>query len=69
MENVQVKKIDMIKDALTDYVGFTSGEKEYCCEHLSQWISNDNKLDTMINKLAEEKSLDAKPFLTKIGLI
>ena len=69
MENVQIKQIDIIKDALTDYTGFTSGEKEYCSDHLSQWISNDNKLDTMINKLAEEKSLDAKPFLEKIGLI
>ena len=69
MENtIESNQLNMIKSALSDYQGFTSGEKEYCSQHLSAWISNDNSLDRMITELAE-KSLDAKPFLRQIGLI
>ena len=67
-QNIELNQLNMIKSALTEYQGFTSGEKEYCNQNLSEWISNDNSLDRMITKLAE-KSLDAKPFLRQIGLI
>jgi len=66
--NIELNNVNIIQDALTDYKGFTSGEKKYCNEHLSEWISNDNGFDQMINKLAE-KSLDVKPFLRQIGLL
>jgi len=66
--SMELNNVDIIQNALTDYKGFTSGEKKYCNEHLSEWISNDNSFDKMINKLAE-KSLDAKPFLRQIGLL
>jgi len=66
--NVEMSQVSLIQNALTDYNGFTSGEKRYCIENLQEWISREKNLDTMINKLAE-KSLDAKPFLRKIGLI
>jgi len=66
--NIELNSVDIIQDALTNYKGFTSGEKKYCNEHLSEWISHDNSFDKMINKLAE-KSLDVKPFLRQIGLL
>ena len=66
--NIELNSVDIIQNALTDYKGFTSSEKKYCKEHLSEWISNDNSFDKMISKLAE-KSLDVKPFLRQIGLI
>ena len=65
---IELNQISVIQKALTDYEGFTKGEKKYCMDNLSQWISNDKGLDTMISKL-EEKSLDARPFLKKIGLV
>jgi len=66
--NREISQIDVIQDALRNYQGFTSGEKKYCIEHLAEWISNENGLEVMIEKL-EEKSLDARPFLEKAGLI
>ena len=67
-QTVDLEQLNIIKTALSDYNGFTSGEKEYCSQNLSEWISNDNGLNYMIDKLAE-KSLDARPFLEKIGLL
>lgn len=66
--NVELNRVNIIQNALHDYKGFTSSEKKYCIDHLSEWISNDKSFDTMIGKFAE-KSLDVKPFLVEIGLL
>ena len=66
--NIELNQIGVIQQALPAYEGLTKSEKKYCMENLSQWVSNENGLDMMIAKL-EEKSLDARPFLKKIGLI
>lgn len=66
--NAEINHITIIQNALGDYQGFTSGEKKYFTEHLSEWISQDKGFDTMIKKFSE-KSLDAKPFLEHIGLL
>jgi|GEM_PF-1455318 len=66
--NVEINRVNIIQNALIDYQGFTSGEKKYCADHLSEWISGDKGVDTMIHKLSE-KSLDARPFFQKIGLL
>jgi len=66
--NIELNQISVILQALPNYEGFTRGEKKYCMENLSQWISNEKGLDTMISKL-DEKSLDARPFLKKLGLV
>ncbi len=66
--NIELNQISVILQALPTYEGFTKGEKKYCMENLSQWISNEKGLDTMISKF-EEKSLDARPFLKKLGLV
>ncbi len=67
-QNREINQVNIIQNALNDYQGFTSGEKKYCIEHLAEWISNENGLEVMIEKL-EEKSLDARPFLEKVGLM
>ncbi|MBU1668846.1 hypothetical protein KKC13_10555 [bacterium] len=66
--NAEINRINIIQNALNEYQGFTSGEKKYCIDHLSEWISSDKGLDTMIRKLSE-KSLDVRPFLKQIGLL
>lgn len=66
--NLEINRENIIQNALRDYQGFTSGEKKYCIDHLSDWISSDKGLDVMIQKLSE-KSLDVKPFLRQIGLL
>ena len=66
--DIEINQVNVIQNALSNYQGFTSGEKKYCIEHLADWISNENGLEVMIEKL-EEKSLDARPFLEKTGLI
>ncbi len=67
--DVEINQVNVIQNALSNYQGFTSGEKKYCIDHLAEWISNEKGLDVMIEKLEEEKSLDARPFLEKTGLI
>lgn len=66
--NVELNRVNIIQNALIDYQGFTLSEKKYCRDHLSEWISSDKGLDTMIHKLSE-KSLDVRPFLKEIGLL
>ena len=66
--NIELNQVGVIQNALIDYRGFTSGEKKYCIDHLSEWVSRDNSLNIMINKFAE-KSLDVRPFLHDIGLL
>jgi len=68
MVNGKNDLVNIIGSELSSYEGFTTREKEYCQENLSSWISNENGLTIMIDKLAE-KSLDVKPFLEKLGLI
>jgi len=68
MVNGRNDLVNIIGNELSSYEGFTSREKEYCQENLTRWISNENGLAIMIDKLAE-KSLDAKPFLEKLGLL
>ena len=65
---IELNQISVIQKALPTYEGFTKGEKKYCMENLSEWISNEKGLDIMISKL-EEKSLDARPFLKELGLV
>ncbi len=65
----EINQVNIIQNALSSYEGFTSGEKKYCIDNLVDWISNENGLDIMIEKLEEEKSLDARPFLEKTGLM
>ena len=67
-QNFDINQISIIQKALQEYDGFTSGEKKYCIENLSKWISKENSFDIMISKLAE-KSLDVKPFLKQLGLL
>ena len=64
----EINKVNVIQNALKDYQGFTSGEKRYCVEHLSEWVSQDKSLNLLIKKF-EEKSLDVRPFLKEIDLI
>jgi len=64
----EINQVNIIQNALNSYEGFTSGEKKYCIDHLSEWVAEDKTLNLLISKL-EEKSLDAKPFLTKLGLM
>jgi hypothetical protein len=66
--NIELDQVSMIENALKNYEGFTSGEKKYCMDHLPEWVTSENSLDIMINQLAE-KSLDARPFLERIGLL
>jgi len=64
-----VNKVKIIHNALNNYEGFTSGEKQYCKENLSEWVSEDSSLNILINKFEEKYSIDAKPFLAKTGLL
>ena len=66
--DIAINQVDIIREALTDYEGFTRGEKKYCLDNLVEWVSEDQNLTTMIDKL-EEKSLDARPFLKQQGLL
>ncbi len=43
-------------------------EKSYGLKHLDEWVSEDGKLDLLVNKFAE-KSLDIRPFLNRVGLL
>ena len=67
-QHIDIEQVDIITDALGEYQGFTSGEKQFCTEHLEEWFSKENSLDLMISDFSE-KSLDVKPFLEKIGLL
>ncbi len=67
-QNIEMNQLNMIENALQDYKGFTQGEKMYCINNLSEWISKDTSLGLMINELSL-KSLDARPFLKQIGLV
>ena len=64
----EINQVNVIQNALRDYQGFTSGEKEYCVDNLPEWISQDKSLNLLIKKF-EEKSLDMRPFLKEIDLI
>jgi hypothetical protein len=66
--NIELNQISVIQQALPSYEGFTRGEKKYCMENLSQWMTNEKGLDTLISKL-DEKSLDVRPFLKRLGLV
>ncbi len=63
-----INQLNVIENALSSYQGFTSGEKQYCIDNLADWISEENGLEVMIEKF-EEKSLNARPFLEKVGLM
>jgi len=64
-----INYINIIQNALSNYQGFTSGEKKYCTDNLAEWITQDeNSLDVLISKF-DEKSLDMKPFLKQTGLM
>jgi len=67
-QNIEMNQLNMIENALQDYKGFTQGEKMYCINNLSEWISKDTSLGLMINELSL-KSLDARPFLKQLGLV
>lgn len=64
-----INYVNIIQNALTNYQGFTSGEKKYCTDNLSDWMSEENGLEVLISKFQIEKSLDAKPFLKETGLM
>ena len=66
--NIEGNEVSIIENGLKNYEGFTSGEKKYCMDHLPEWVRKENSLDIMIDKFAEQ-SLDARPFLEKIGLL
>ena len=66
--NIELNQITVIQKALPTYEGFTRGEKKYCMENLSEWVSQEHGLETLISKL-REKSLDARPFLKQLGLV
>jgi len=64
-----INYVNIIQNALPKYEGFTSGEKKYCTDHLSEWVENDEKgLETLISKF-QEQSLDMRPFLKQTGLM
>ncbi|CAA6816589.1 MAG: Unknown protein [uncultured Sulfurovum sp.] len=67
-QNKALNQVNIIENALSDYVGFTLGEKEYFSANLSTWISEDKSLDYLISKFSEI-SLDIKPFLKQNGLL
>ncbi len=60
--------IEIIKSELPKYEGLTQMEKSYGLKHLDEWVSEDGKLDLLVNKFAE-KSLDIRPFLNRVGLL
>ena len=64
----ELNQVNIIQNALNGYVGFTSSEKQYCSNHLAEWVSKDTSLDLLISKFSEI-SLDAKPFLKETGLL
>ena len=66
--DVEINQVNIIQNALRNYTGFTKGEKKYCIENLVEWVSQDKSLNVFISKL-EEKSLNARPLLNKLGLI
>ncbi len=45
-----------------------SNGKELWSKNLDEWVSEDGKLDLLVNKFAE-KSLDIRPFLNRVGLL
>lgn len=49
--------------AFEDYRGFTASEKEYCLEHVGEWMSKENSLNIISNELDEKFFLDVTPFL------
>ncbi|CAA6808842.1 MAG: Unknown protein [uncultured Sulfurovum sp.] len=64
----ELNQVNIIQNALSGYVGFTSGEKQYFSANLSEWISEDKSLNHLISKFSEI-SLDIKPFLKQNGLL
>jgi len=65
---IELNQISVIQKALPSYEGFTKGEKRYCMENLSEWVSSEKGLNVLISKF-EERSLNARPFLEKLGLV
>lgn len=64
----ELNQVNIIQNGLSRYQGFTSGEKQYLRENLSEWISEDKSLNNLISKFSEI-SLDVKPFLKQNGLL
>ncbi|CAA6820321.1 MAG: Unknown protein [uncultured Sulfurovum sp.] len=64
----ELNQVNIIQNALSGYVGFTSGEKKYFSANLSEWVSEDKNLDLLISK-SSEISLDVRPFLKQNGLL
>ena len=58
----------VIQNALSGYVGLTSGEKKYCNDNLVDWVAEDKTLNLLISKFSE-LSLDVRPFLKQNGLL
>lgn len=64
----ELDQVSIIKATLNGYVGLTSGEKKYCNENLSAWVSEDKTLNLLVSKLSEI-SLDVRPLLKNKGLL
>lgn len=64
----ELDKVTVIKDAIKTYEGFTTSEKNYCSEHLVEWVNEDESLNLLISKFGD-LSLDARPFLQQNGLL
>ncbi len=64
----ELNQIGVIQEAIKRYNGFTNSEKQYCSEHLVEWVQEDESLNLLISKL-EDISLDARPFLQQNGLL
>ncbi len=60
--------IEILQTEIPNYRGFTKSEKEYGLSHLTEWVPENGRLDTLIEKFSE-KSLDIKPFLEQIELL
>jgi hypothetical protein len=55
--------VEMLRNALQSYRGFTQIEKNYAHLHLPEWIGPKGELDIFIKKFAENFSIDVRPFL------
>jgi len=60
--------IEVLQNELPKYEGLTRSEKSYGLSHLDEWIPENGKIDTFIEKYAE-RSLNIRPFLEQIELL
>jgi len=60
--------IEILQVEMKKYCGLTKAEKEYGLSNLNEWVPENGRLDTLIEKFSE-KSLDIKPFLEQINLL